>query len=97
MSRFNLVVNFLNTLNSKQVREAFESLNVVLEDLENKNDPDPVEMEIVDAAYQVIEKLNLLQSAMRQYKNSEQILTGKTLSDLYDNSKSRGSSKLFDD
>ena len=97
MSRLNLVVNFLNTLNSKEVREAFDSLNVVLEELENKNDPDPIEMEIVDAAYQVIEKLNLLQSAMRQYKNSEHPLTGRKLSDLYDGNKGRGTSTLFDD
>lgn len=97
MSRLNLVVNFLNTLNSKEVREAFDSLNVVLEELENKNDPDPIEMEIVDAAYQVIEKLNLLQSAMRQYKNSEHPLTGRTLSDLYKKSKGGGTSALFDD
>jgi hypothetical protein len=97
MSRLNLVVNFLNTLNSKPVKEAFDYLSVIMEELENKNDPDQIEMEIVDAAYQVIEKLSLLQSAMRQYKNSETPLTGKTLSDLYDDNKGRGTSTLFDD
>ncbi len=97
MSRFNLVVNFLNTLNSGPVKDAFASLSNLLEDLEIKNDPDPIEMEIVDAAYQVIEKLNLLQSAMRQYKNSEEPLTGNKLTDLYENTKGGGTSALFDD
>jgi len=96
MSRFNLVVNFLNTLNSAPVKDAFSNLSNLIENLENKNDPEPVEVEIVDAAYQVIEKLNLLQSAMNQYKAKEKTLTGNKLTDLYGNSKSSGTSTMFD-
>ena len=97
MSRFNLVVNFLNTLNSTPVKDAFASLSTIVENLEVKNDPELIEVEIVNTAYQVIEKLNLLQSAMRQYKNSEETLTGTKLTDLYGNTKSSGTSTLFDD
>ena len=97
MSRFNLVVNFLNTLNSSPVKDAFASLSTLIENLEVKNDQEPIEVEIVDTAYQIIEKLNLLQSAMRQYKNSEKTLTGSKLTDLYENTKSSGTSTLFDD
>lgn len=97
MSRLNLIVNFLNALNSQQVKDAFGSLSSILEELEVKNDPDPVEVEIVDVAYQAIEKLNLLQSALNQYKNSKGDLTGNKLTNLYDSNKGSGSSILFDD
>ena len=97
MSRINAVVNFLNTLNSSPVKEAFDALTALLEELEMKNDPEPIEMEIVDSAYQAIEKLNLLQTAMRRYKSSDKSLTGNTLSDLYKNSHGGGTSKMFKD
>lgn len=97
MSRFNLVVNFLNMLNSAPVKESFSCLSTLVENLETKNDPEPIEIEIVNAAYQVIEKLNLLQSTMKQYKNEEKILTGNKLTDLYHSNKSSGTSTLFDD
>ncbi len=97
MSRFNLVVNFLNMLNSAPVKDSFSCLSTLVESLENKNDPEPIEMEIVDAAYQVMEKLNLLQSAMKTYKNSQKVLTGNKLTDLYGKNKGSGTSTLFDD
>ncbi|MFW9871472.1 MAG: hypothetical protein ACFFG0_00010 [Candidatus Thorarchaeota archaeon] len=97
MSRFNQVVNFLNTLNSKTVKEAFDTLTVIIEQLELKDDPEPIEMEIVDTAYQVVEKLNLLQTAMRKYRNSESPLTRRTLSDLYDEKHSSGTTSMFED
>jgi hypothetical protein len=84
-------------LNSVPVRESFSCLTSLVENLETKNDSEPIEVEIVDAAYQVIEKLNLLQTTMKNYNNSEKILTGSKLSDLYDITKSGGTSTLFDD
>lgn len=98
MSRLNTVVNFLNEINSKSTKDAFGSLSTLVEDLENKNDPEPVEIEIVDVAYQLIEKLNLLQAAMKKYVNTEHVLTGNKLDNLYEsNNKNIGSSTLFDD
>jgi len=79
------VIRFLNELNSKEVKGAFEFLSTILENLEEKNDPDPIEMEIVDSAYQAIEKLNVLENNLRKYvtdKNST--LLGNTLNDLYE-------------
>lgn len=97
MSRLNTVVNFLNEINSKSTKSAFGSLLTLVEDLENKNDPEPVEIEIVDVAYQLIEKLNLLQAAMKKYANTEHVLTGNTLDNLYESNNKIGSSALFDD
>ncbi len=78
------VIRFLNELNSKEVKSAFEFLSTILERLEEKNDPDPIEMEIVDASYQAIEKLNILENNLRKYVNDEnKTLLGNTLNDLY--------------
>ena len=79
------VIRFLNELNSKEVKGAFEFLSTILENLEEKNDPDPIEMEIVDSAYQAIEKLNLLENNLRKYANDKNsTLLGTTLNDLYE-------------
>lgn len=80
------VIRFLNELNSKETRNTFEFLSTILENLENKNDPEQIEMEIVDNAYQAIEKLSILESSLRQYvKGINKVsLPGNKLFDLYD-------------
>jgi len=80
------VIRFLNELNSKEVKSTFEFLSTILEGLEDKNDPDRIEIEIVDSAYQVIEKLSVLESMLRKYVNDEnnKSLPGSILSDLYE-------------
>lgn len=95
MSRLNTVVNFLNELRSDSVKSALGSLSVLLTELEDKNDPEPIEIEIVDVTYQLLEKLNLLEAALRKYKVTDHVLTGNKLDDL----KNRGGSSntLFDD
>ncbi len=94
MSRLNTVVNFLNELNSKSVKSALGSLSILLNELEDKNDPEHIEMEIVNISYQFIEKLNLLEAALRKYKATDQVLTGSKLDDLYGGS---SSTTLLDD
>jgi len=80
------VIRFLNELNSKEVKNTFEFLATILEKLEEKNDPEPIEMEIVDASYQAIEKLNILENNLRKYVNDEnKTLLGNILNDLYEN------------
>jgi len=82
------VIRFLNELNSQEVRSAFEFLRTILENLEEKNDPDPIEMEIVDAAYQAIEKLTMLENNLRKYVTDEnKTLLGNTLNNLYESDK----------
>jgi len=79
------VIRFLNELNSREVKSAFDFLSTILEGLEEKNDPDRIEMEIVDSAYQVIEKLNILESTLRKYvRNENKTLPGNKLLDLYE-------------
>jgi hypothetical protein len=79
------VLRFLNELNSSEVKSTFEFLSTILEGLEDKHDPDRIEMEIVDTAYQAIEKMSVLESILRKYVNDENIsnLPGNKLYDLY--------------
>jgi len=89
----------LNELNSSGVRTLMDHLKIFLEYLEEKNDPDPIEIQIVDTAYQTIEKFQLLEAAMRKYyaeKNEE--LVGSKLDKLYSAEPSNtGTSRLFKD
>ena len=79
------VIRFLNELNSKEVKGTFEFLENILKELEEKIDPDPIEMEIVDSAYQAIEKLNMLQNNLRNYvTNENKSLPGDILNNLYE-------------
>lgn len=96
MSRKSLVVNFLNEVNSNSTSTAIENLKMLIEDLENKNDPDSIEIEIVDLSYQLLEKFELLKTTLRRYSKSEQTLSSDRLINLYSDN-SYGSSKLFND
>ena len=95
MSKSNLITKFLNELNSDEVKSAMGHLTEILESLETKNDPEPIEMEIVNEAYQTLEKLQILESAIRTYLGSERKLTGDKLESLYDNNHASGTSTLF--
>ena len=74
----------LNELKSEEVKLLFEHLSKFLEELEDKNDPDPIEVEIVDSAYQLIEKVQLFESVISKYIKDENIeLLGNRLDKLY--------------
>jgi len=84
------VIRFLNELNSQEVKGAFDFLSNILKELEDKIDPDPIEMEIVDSAYQAIEKLNVLENNLRSYVTDQnKSLPGSKLSSLYEDSSVR--------
>lgn len=93
----NLAFRFLRELNSKDVQESFESLGELLEHLETKNDPDPKEIKIVDAAYQALEKIKHLEGLMKVYiGESDGITKGSKLQKLYDKNVYSGSNVMFD-
>jgi len=90
-----LMQQFLRRLDSVEVKEAFEILGVLLEELETKNDPELFEMHFVNSANQVIEKLSLLEGILKD--RLSKTLTGNKLQNLYDRSPSDvGSQILFD-
>ena len=90
-----LMLRFLRELNSDEVQEAFQSLDVLLDHLEKKDDPEPFEMHIVDSAYQALEKLKTLEGIMKNRMTESNALKGNKLQKLYDRAP-MGSSILFD-
>ena len=93
-----IILKFLKELNSEEVKDTFESLGVLLEHLENKNDPDPVDMQVVDVTYQVLEKIKTLEGILKHsVSESNKKLSGNKLQKLYDKkATSVGSQVLFD-
>ena len=92
-----LVSNFLNELNTEDHKQVFNSINMLLEHLENKDNPEPIELQIVDSSYHLLEKLNVLESLLRQYqKDGNKNLPANKLTSLYENTTSNGSDVMFD-
>ncbi len=92
-----LMLRFLRELNSKEVQEAFQSLDALLDHLERKDDPEPFEMHIVDGAYQTLEKLKTLEGIMKQQVRESNALDGNKLQKLYDKAPTNvGTQALFD-
>jgi hypothetical protein len=93
-----LVMNFLNELHSNSSQEMFEKLAQLIEHLENKADPEPTDVLIVDNIYQTLEKLKTLDSILVNYiGESNNVLKGNKLQDLYDSTPTYvGSQVLFD-
>jgi len=80
-----MTASFLNELKTGDTKPLFSLLNRIVEDLENKADPEIIEVEMVDLAYQVIEKFQLLEAAMNKYViDSNDKLEGNILTDLYE-------------
>jgi RPA family protein len=80
-----LVFKFLRELDSRDVQDTFESLGTLLEHLETKNDPEPVDVQVVDTAYQALEKLKTLEGLLKRYiGESNSGLKGNKLAKLYE-------------
>jgi len=93
-----LVSKFLRELNTTDVQDTFRSLEVLLDHLETKHDPEPGDMQIVDTAYQLLEKLKFLEGTLKQYVgNSDTLLKGNKLQSLYAQApKNTGSQVIFE-
>jgi len=56
-----------------------------MEELENKNDPDPAEVQLVESIYLFVEKMKIMEGAMKKYiVESRDTLPGNKLSALYE-------------
>jgi len=75
---------FLEGLTSDS-KDTLEILTRLVEELENKVDPDMTEVRLVNQIYKYIENRQLLESNLRSYvKDNRKNLPGKKLSSLYD-------------
>jgi hypothetical protein len=93
-----LMRTFLNELSSGDLKERIDQMEAMLEYLENKNDPEPSELQLVDSIYRCLEAIKVFESTLRNHvtrKSSK--LTGNMLQGLYDQEpKNVGTQKLFD-
>ena len=92
-----LAFKFLRELNSSDVQETFQSLDALLEYLETKNDPEPVEVQMVDTAYQALEKLKTLEGLLKRHVGEAHGITkGNKLQNLYDKTPTSIGSSILD-
>ena len=88
---------FLESISQEPTKDTFTTLTDLIEVLENKDDPSPVEIRIVESLYHFIEKLKVLENNLRSYvKDDNKNLNGNKLSDLYESNTGYGSSKFFE-
>jgi len=77
---------------------AFITINEFIELLEEKVDPDPIELRLIESLYTFNEKLKLLENGMRTYvKKIRENLPGTKLQDLYDDLSYNGGGSIFKD
>ncbi len=76
---------FLEGLHQSDTKNTFEQLKDLIEVLENKIDPDPTEVRLVNHIYAFIEKLNVLENNLSSYAKESTNQTGTKLSNLYEN------------
>jgi len=72
-------------LSELSVDPAFSTVNELIDVLEEKVDPDPIEITMIDKLYEFVEKLKVLENSLNNYvKKSRENLPGSKLQDLYD-------------
>jgi hypothetical protein len=92
-----IVKNFLNEVTTGG-KPAFQSLKRLLEILEEKVDPDPVELELVGVIYQFFESFSHLDNVLKRYRYDEnKSLLGNKISELYETYSPNDSSKILID
>lgn len=75
---------------------SFTTLTEFIELLEEKMDPDPIELRLIESLYGFNEKLKLLENSMRTYvKKIRETLPGSKLQDLYDDTSYNGGGSIF--
>ena len=82
-----LIKQFLLKLNNENVKETFEILSIIVEQLENKSDPKLFEIHLFNAASDMIEKINLIHDILKEHRIG--IYTGDNLQRLYDKQESQ--------
>jgi len=81
---------FLEGMHSSDTRSTFEQLTGLIEILENKPDPDPIEIRLVENIYAFIEKLNILESNLTSYSKEKGHSLGTKLTSLYEGISHKG-------
>ena len=81
---------FLEGLHQTSTHSTFEQLTGLIEILENKSDPDPIEIRLVENIYAFIEKLSILESNLKSYSKEGSPSLGNKLTSLYEGISHKG-------
>jgi len=73
-----------------------DSLKALLEQLEDKIDPDPVEINLASSLYMFLEKLQIVKHNLTSYISDSEESLGSKLDSLYERNSGVGTSKIFD-
>jgi hypothetical protein len=73
----------LNEISSEPTKDLLGSINMLLNELEEKPDPEPKELYLVENIYQLLEKFKVLENNLKNYVNNDRKnLPGNVLSRL---------------
>ena len=87
---------FLESLSTEKSKESFDYLVQLVDILENKIDPEPTEIRLLDNIYHFLENFKNLEYNLRSYvKEMNLSLPGNKLSSLYDDNLPYGTTNLF--
>ncbi len=76
---------FLQSLHEKTTQDTFDRINVLIEALETKEDPEMTEVRLADSIYNFLEQLRTLESNLQSYvAENRQKLPGNKLASLYE-------------
>lgn len=95
MSRFKeITTKFLQEIHSKEISEWLQELKFLSNTLEEKIDPEPIELQLVDSVYKLFESYEQVENLIKEYKKNS--LPSEKLSSLYDNEQTGTTGILFD-
>jgi len=88
-----LAQRFLRELHSEPSKNTFSALRELLEKLENKGDPEPTEVRLIEEINNFLESVGVLESHLKSYIKDD-VLLGSKLETLYENDSLDGSRNL---
>jgi len=85
--------NFLSEVSKVDIREGIQTL---ISELEEKVDPDPIEVRLIAQLYHFIENIELVKNNLRRYvEDFSEKTPGTKLSSLWENQSNDGNAKQF--
>ena len=72
----------MELITSQQGKEIFETINELMSELENKNDPETSEIMLVESITSFVEKFQTLNMNLSSYVSGKRSLLGNKIGDL---------------
>ena len=76
---------FLEQIQSESSKSTFENLSTLVNILENKTDPEPVEIHLIENIYSFLEQLERIKLNLSSYTKDTKRIPSNKLQSLYEN------------